>query len=323
MQISRKKMYFKGSKQFDKAAYKNMNKISVLKRSIWKFYRGKMISPRKILEISNFIAQKFYAYRQYLDSGFEKRICFEFASRLNELYCIEALLNNKMKLEHRRDKGPDIWIENIKGWGEFVAATDTAEQIKKYKEEKDFSSDENYHLSRLTNVIKTKLKRIQGYLKDGLIHDDEPIVLFVSSAYLKDSCLISPKGFVNTYLRAVFPIGEATIYVNPIAKTSELRRDYKSGFPKINGAKIENDFFIKKENDFISAIVFSHQTILQPYFCPDVKFKSGDDFVIVHNPKPKIKVPIGFLKSHHEYECSFENGILSIKDCKVKEDAKE
>ena len=269
-----------------------MNKISVLKRNIWKFYRGKMISPKNILEVSNFIAQKYCAYNQYLDGGFEKRINVEFASRLNELYCIEALLNNRMKLKHRGNAGLDIWIENIKGWGEFVAATDTAEQMKKYEEEKDCASDENYHLSRLTNVIKTKLEKIQRDVEKGLIHDDEPIVLFVSSAYLNDPYLISPKGFVSTYLRAVFPIGEATMYVDPIAKTGKLRRDYKFGISKLNGAKIGNNYFLRKESAFISAVVFSYQTVLQPYFCPEVKFKSGDEFVIVHNPLAKNPMPI-------------------------------
>ena len=292
-----------------------MNKISVLKRNIWKFYRGKMISPKNVLEVSNFIAQKYCAYNQYLDGGFEKRINVEFTSRLNELYCVEALLNNKMKLKHRGNAGLDIWIENIKGWGEFVVATDTAEQKKKYEEEKDCASDENYHLSRLTSVIKTKLEKIQRDMEKGLIHDDEPIVLFVSSAYLNDPYLISPKGFVSTYLRAVFPIGEATMYVNPIAKTSRLRRDYKFGISKVNGAKIGNNYFLRDEFAFISAVVFSYQTVLQPYFCPEVKFKSGDEFVIVHNPLAKNPIPIGLLKGHHEYKCSFENEILSIKDC--------
>jgi hypothetical protein len=274
-----------------------------------------MISPKKILGISNFIAQKYCTYSQYLDGGFEKRINVEFASRLNELYCIEALLNNKMKLAHRGNVGLDIWIENIKGWGEFVAATDTAEQLKIFKEEKAFISDENYHLSRLTSVINTKLEKIQRDMEKGLIHNDEPIVLFVSSAYLNDPYLISPKGFVSTYLRAVFPIGEATMYVNPIAKTSRLKRDYKFGISKANGAKIGNNYFLREEFAFISAVVFSYQTVLQPYFCPEVKFKSGDEFIIVHNPLAKNPISIGLLKGRHEYKCSFANGILSIKDC--------
>lgn len=84
-----------------------------------------MVPPKRILEMSNFLTQKFLLYSDYLDDSFEKRIVGdEFVSRLNELYVIEALLNNNIRLEHKGNKGLDIWIEDIKGWGEFVAATD-------------------------------------------------------------------------------------------------------------------------------------------------------------------------------------------------------
>lgn len=290
-----------------------MNKISVLKRNIWKFYRGKMISPKRILGISNFIAQKYCAYGQYLDGGFEKRINVEFASRLNELYCIEALLNNKMKLEHRGNAGLDIWIENIKGWGEFVAATDDEAGKKKNLEGVIFPS-ENYHLLRLTSVIDSKISKIKKDIEKGLVKKNNPIILFVSSGGLRDPFLLTPQGSVSSYLRTVFPLGEVVLYVRPTEGSSEMRRDYKLGIPKKN-TFISNDFFLKEENAHISAIIFSFQTILQHFFFPELEFKSGDDFVIVHNPLAKNPMPIGLLKGHHEYKCSLENGMLSIKDC--------
>ncbi len=274
-----------------------------------------MIPPKRILEISNYLAQKYSLYRDYLDDGFEKRLVDEeFMSRLNELYFIEALLNNNMKLKHKGNVGLDIWIEDIKGWGEFVAATDDVTEKKRSLEE-IFSPNEDYHLSRLTSVIHTKISKAKRDIKKGLLKENEPIILFVSSGYLRDPFLRTPNGTVSTYLRTEFPIGETVVYVDPFAKTSEMRRNYKLGISK-KGISISNDFFLKEENAHISAIVFSYQTILQHYFCPDVKFESGDDFVIIHNPLAKNPIPAGLLRCHHEYKSTFANGMLSIKDCK-------
>ena len=294
-----------------------MRKISCLKKNVWKFYRGKMISPMKILEMSNYIANKFSLYNIYLDKAFEKRLIGdEYMSRLNELYIIEALLNNNMKLVHKGNVGLDIWIENIKGWGEFVAATDIEEE-KERDLEKGHFSDENYHLLRLTSVINTKIDKIRADIKKGLVKEQDPIILFVSSGMLRDPFLLTPEGCVSTYLRTVFPLGEAILHVSPKEKTSELRRDFKLGLSK-KGKNIANDFFLKEENAHISAIVFSYCTILQDYFFPKERFKSGDDFVVIHNPLAKNPISVGLLKSHHEYKCSFAKGILSIKDCCAK-----
>lgn len=124
-----------------------------------------MIPPKRILEISNYLAQKYSLYRDYLDDGFEKRLVDEeFMSRLNELYFIEALLNNNMKLKHKGNVGLDIWIEDIKGWGEFVAATDDVTEKKRSLEE-IFSPNEDYHLSRLTSVIHTKISKAKRDIK--------------------------------------------------------------------------------------------------------------------------------------------------------------
>lgn len=292
-------------------------RIHTLKMNVWKFYRGKMISPKRILEMLNFLAQKFLLYSDFLDDGFEKRIVGdEFKSRLNELYVIEALFNNNIKLEHKGNKGLDIWIENIKGWGEFVAATDD-EVGKNRSLEGIIPPDENYHLLRLTSVINTKICKAKRDMEKGLVKDAEPIILFVSSCGLRDPFLLTPKGFISSYLRTVFPLGETVLYVNPVAETSEMRRDYKLGIPK-KGISVSNDFFLREENAHISAIVFSFQTILQHYFSPEVKFESGDDFVIVHNPLAKNPIPIGLLRSHHEYKCAFNDGVLSIKECNDK-----
>ena len=275
-----------------------------------------MIPPKRILEMSNYLAQKYSLYSAYLDDCFEKRLVGDnFIPRLNELYFIEALLNNNMKLKHKGNDGLDIWIEDIKGWGEFVAATDASAVEKSRNLEEFFSPSEDYHLSRLTNVIVTKIGKAKRDIKKGLLKENEPIILFVSSGGLWDHFLLTPKGVISSYLRTVFPLGEPVLYVNPMTKTSEMRRDYKLGISK-ESISISNDFFLKEENAHISAIVFSYQTILQHYFCPDVKFESGDDFVIIHNPLAKNPIPAGILKCHHEYKCTFANGMLSIKDCK-------
>lgn len=289
-------------------------RIHTFKMNVWKFYRGKMVPPKRILEMSNFLAQKFSLYSGYLDDGFEKRIVGdEFISRLNELYIVEALLNNNIKLKHRGNAGLDIWIENIKGWGEFVAATDD-ETEKNRSLERAVSPSEDYHLLRLTSVINVKIGKAKRDIEKGLVKEAEPIILFVSSCGLRDPFLLTPEGSISSYLRTVFPLGETVLHVNPVAETSEMRRDYKLGIPK-KGTLIYNDFFLRSENAHISAIVFSFQTILQHYFFPEVKFESGNDFVIIHNPLAKNPIPVGLLKSHHEYKCTFANGLLSIKDC--------
>ena len=296
-----------------------MDQLKIFEEHIRNYYTAKDISFPKIQEIVDYLREKFILYKHFLDKQFEKRLQGnEFASRMAEMYFIESLIKKNIQIEHKSNAGPDIWIKDIKGWGEFVAATDSQEYLKT-QEDTILSSHEEYLLTRLTSVLNKKsTHNVSKWINKKTTESNEPIILFISSAWLKNPFLLTPEGSINTYLRAVFPISEAIVFINPITKKAFIDRKYKSCIKKANEKMIENDFFLRKENKFISAIVFSNQTIFHQFFFPKSRFKSGDDFVIVHNPMAKNPIPTGLLPGCHEYKSCLHNNKLFIKDIYTK-----
>jgi hypothetical protein len=170
---------------------------------------------------------------------------------MSEMYLIESIIKKDIQIEHKSNAGPDIWIKDIKGWGEFVAATDSQEYLKT-QEDTINSSREEYLLSRLTSVLNKKsTHNVSKWISEKTTESNEPIILFISSAWLKNPFPLTPEGSINTYLRAVFPISEAIVFINPITKKAFIDRKYKSCIKKANEKMIENDFFLRKENTYM------------------------------------------------------------------------
>jgi len=294
-----------------------MDRVACFKRLVEKHYRENNVAEERISAIVSYFAEKFEMYMQYVDDDFEKRLHGnEFLSRMSELYFVEALLESGLNITHKSNEGLDIWINDIKGWGEFVAATDSKDMEHKKYEVRTIKDEDS--LLRMTSVVNTKFNKVRADIAKGLIAENEPVILFLSLSSMWDRFPMNPEGDVCSYLRALFPISAPYVELNITRNTSELKRKYELGLPK-NGSSIENDYFLKEENSMISAVVFSYSSIFHGFEKHEKPFKSGEDFVIAHNPLAKNPIQTGLFNCWQEYVCEYEKGkSFTLRDVSVE-----
>lgn len=289
-----------------------------LKEILFNRYQKNGISDFEIEPLSNYLEKIIFEQQAFLDKNFIARLNSDndFADRLYELYFISALKNNNLSLEHKSDAGLDIWINDISGWGEFVCAHNTEEMKKNNILGETRIVDPNETLLRITSVLKTKSDKILDDLSKGRVEDNQPIIIFLSTGQLIDWRPMNPKGDICSFVRAVLPISEPTLMINMSTKESQLCRKYQFGIPKKN-VVVENDFFLEKQNELISAVVFSYCSIYNRFDNPSSSFKDGDDFIVVHNPLAKNPIPHRLLKCREEYVCEYEENVsFSIRNIK-------
>lgn len=277
------------------------------------------IQLQEIEKLSNYLGKIFCEHESVLDDNFLSRLVSdgEFDNRLAELYFISALRNNGFSLEHKSNEGLDIWINDISGWGEFVCAHNTPEMERNSAINKTRKVNNNDTLLRITTVLKSKSNIIKRNLAKGLIHENEPVVLFLSTSLLIDPFPMNPEGDVCSFARALFPFSEPAVYVNVNTGEGKMSRKYQYGIPK-KDVIVENDFFLNETNSLISAVVFSYCSIFYRYDNPTSLFKEGDDFIIFHNPLAQNPIQHGVIKCQQEYECEYEKNMsVTIRNIKA------
>ena len=268
---------------------------------------------------SDYLEKIICELEPFLDKNFVARLVDdqEFENRMSELYFISALRNNHLTLSHKSNAGLDIWINEISGWGEFVCAHNTEKMEKENVIGKVRSVNNDETLLRITSILKDKSSKIKEDVKKGRIKENEPIILFLSTRLLIDPYPMNPEGDICSFVRALFPLSEPLFTVNINTKESQMGRKYQLGISK-NGTIINNDFFLSKENELISAVVFSYSSIFHDFNNPTSSFKNGDDFIVVHNPLAKNPIPHRLLKCYEEYVCEYEENIsFTIRDIKI------
>ena len=292
-----------------------------LKEIIFRRCRKNGVSVARIKCISDYLEKIIFELHPFLDKNFVARLVDdqEFENRMSELYFISALRNNHLTLFHKSNAGLDIWINEISGWGEFVCAHNTEKMERENVIGKVRSVNNDETLLRITSILKDKSDKIKEDVKKGRIRENESIILFISTRLLRDPYPMNPEGDVSSFVRALFPLSEPFFTVNVNTKESRMGRKYQLGIPK-NGTVIKNDFFLSKENELISAVVFSYSSIYHDFFYPASSSKNGDDFIVVHNPLAKNPIPHRLFNCFQEYVCEYEEGVsFTIRDILTKE----
>ena len=289
-----------------------------LREILFHRYRKIDLSVIEIERLSNYLEKIIFELQPFLDKNFIARLSSDsaFADRLYELYFISALKNNNLSLEHKSDAGLDIWINDISGWGEFVCAHNTLEMKKNNVQGEARIVDNDETLLRITSVLRDKSKKILNDVNKKRVKENQPIILFLSTGQLIDWRPMNPKGDICSFIRAILPISEPTLMINMVTKGSRLCRKYQFGIPK-KDTVVENNFFLEKQNELISAVVFSYCSIYSRFDNPSSSFMNGDDFIVVHNPLAKNPIPHGLLKCREEYVCEYEENVsFSIRNIK-------
>jgi hypothetical protein len=264
----------------------------------------------------------FERNKNYLDKNFYEQLVHDessFVDRVSELYFVESLLNNKLTIEHKKDhkkdEGPDIYINDIHGWGEFTTAHD-AEISSINRSECSIEILNAYTASRLINSLTKKIKQIKSHIKKKIIKDNEPVILFISTSGLSipyfrsyDSdieCLkcffpIQPTGLVS-----LIPNKKAPYLVNkPFYKLNIMIEKWNKKEKKNVETLIPNDYFLNEEYQHISAIVISYERLLNT-----AKDKLGYNFIVIHNPLAINPISDNMFKCKAEFK-------VRVEKCKI------
>jgi hypothetical protein len=222
------------------------------------------------------------AYEPFADSHFLSQVKVDFHQRTWEMYLAGVLIKNFFKI-NSEDKGADIKVEipdQFPLWVEAVAPKKGVGNDKvpdlAYGVVLDVPEEEM--LIRLANSLQYKKSVYESYIQRGLVKKEEPFVIALNAAGLEHN---SAPG-IPLILKCLFALGYLTL---PLNKNSDIPGRFgkpywsrREAMQKVNGSPVPMDFFERKENAGISAVIYSKQNVLNH---PEVL---GADCVLVHNP---------------------------------------
>lgn len=251
-------------------------------------------------DVKEFVEKLWSDYEPFADKDFTKHIPIEFHSRFWEMYLTCTLKKlGKAIMPKKRIKGPDIGIENIHShiWVEAVAAK-PGEGVNKISplapEQMVFRVPEEQIVLRYTSVIDTKFRAYSRYIEKQIIADSDPYVIAVNGNKVHFS--YDDIDEIPYIVQAVLPFGLQIVdmdWDNP--NNSEIRYAYRSEIPNKSGCTVQTNIFQKEEYNGISGIVFSRTGVNQ------LHETLGSDFVFIHNPLARNKLPFGWLGTGYEY----------------------
>jgi hypothetical protein len=162
--------------------------------------------------------------------------------------------------------GPDFLIEadGKRIWIECIACEkgDGVDRVPDlhYGIVQNIPSDEI--LIRIASALKAKYDKYKKYTKDGIVKDTDQFIIAISRGDLGHADASIP-----LILRAVFGIGYQTLSMPRDGSPSKAGWSAISFIEKQNGSKVPMTFFLEKEHDGISAVIYSKETVLNH---PDV-----------------------------------------------------
>ncbi len=245
----------------------------------------------------------YQKYHPYADRHFLTEVKKKFHQRTWEMYLGCALLDRGI-IFSSKDIGPDILIEHEgkKIWIECIACEkgDGADRVPDlyYGVVQDVPSDEM--LIRIAGALKSKFEKYKKYLEDGVVKDTDQFVIAVSRGDLGHVDAAIP-----LILRVVFAMGYPTITMPRDGSPSRSGWSTVPFIEKRNGSKVPMTFFLEKEYEGISGVIYCKDTVLNH---PDVL---GEDIVVVYNKLAKNPLSDGVLDSFKKYKCE-ENGDLHL-----------
>ncbi len=146
---------------------------------------------------------------------------------------------------------------------------------------------------RIQNSIDLKKKNYLHWLHEKKVNGNEPFILAINCSELPSARTDRPLPLI---IRAVSQFGCQYITFNKENfDVIEQGYHYEDSVRKSSGTVIRKNIIANEEYNFISAFLYS---CADPFNYPKYL---GDDFILIHNPLAKNKLPIGFLNLGYEY----------------------
>jgi len=207
-----------------------------------------------------------------------------------EMILSVGLLNIGIEIQKKKtEEGPDILIDNLikvspKIYIEAITPKEgeTEDKLPEMKlgvhnlPEKEF-------LLRLSEAFLKKYDKYKYYINSNKICENDIYIIAISACNLSqydslmDYSCIAPLKFLA---------GAGNLMLSPSGNFFEYRPQIKA----IRNRLVEMNYFLKKEYNGISAVLYSNKDLLN---YPD---KPEENFVIVKNPIAKNPIPNTFFK---------------------------
>lgn len=229
---------------------------------------------------------------------------------LSEVLVAHLLDSKGIKFEFPKE-GPDffitkdqkkIWIEVItpkpEGLPKEWLARDNNGKVIEYPNDKI--------LLRWTSAIKEKKEKLEGYLKNGTVSQDDVYVIAVNGVNLRDGFNFPKPEGISQYpfaVEAMFGLGAQQIHINrETLKAEGSSHIMRTTVPKNEAATVPVGAFIDPEKINLVA-----STNISAVWALDIDemclVRDSGPTSVVHNPLAKNPLEVGFLPAYSEYVC--------------------
>lgn len=240
-------------------------------------------------EIKLFCESLWAVYEEYADDHFLTEIRSQFYERYWEMYLTVKMLESNFQLGSA-NSGPDIlmnhedekiWIEAVtSGNGDPVHNPDVIPEIECGIAQ---TVPVDRILLRLRSSIEEKSRKCLEYIENSTIEPDEPYVIALNGAKLNFMIRTDEIPYI---LKAILPIGD--YFYNFDSEESGIT--HRDIITSETGAEVSTNIFLDDEYNHISAILYSNT------HAGNFNQESGDDFILIHNPKAVNPLPINIIK---------------------------
>lgn len=240
-------------------------------------------------EIKLFCESLWAVYEEYADDHFLTEIRSQFYERYWEMYLTVKMLKSDFQLESE-NSGPDILInhEGEKIWIEAVTSTNgdpvnNLDVVPEIELGMAQTVPVDRILLRLRSSIEAKSRKCLEYIENTTIRADEPYVIALNGAKLNFMIRTDEIPYI---LKAILPIGN--YFYNFDSEESGIT--HRGIITRATGAEVSTNIFLDEEYNHISAILYSNT------HAGNFNQESGDDFILIHNPKALNPLPINIIE---------------------------
>lgn len=246
-----------------------------------------------------FIEQLFQNNRDYVGTDLPSNARRQLGKAFWELYVAQALRLHGVHLVPRTKRpkaGPDFMIGQPRVWVEAIAPGPGTGADQVHEPPLDGHArkvpDDQIQL-RYMCAIDEKRKKLDRYRAQGIVGSDDPCVIALNGAEVSSSGDFDPPRII----RMLFGIGWPVAHIcRTSGQVTSWSHESRAAVSKASGATVPATGFLDGSLAGIAAILFSLAT---PWNSFD--HRPGCDFMLIHNPDAKTKVPIGLLPAHREY----------------------
>jgi hypothetical protein len=250
--------------------------------------------------------------------------------RIWEMYLGCALSGCGLSLEAKGEEGPDIKLINPSVWVEAVASTDgrkanqTTQPTTRVPEVMLSESmlggpPENDIIRRCAMSINKKIEKFDDYLKKGTVSPSDKCVVGLNVHKTSFSQLdhqYTPN-HIPLIVKALFGYGRCVLLqlfardgLSPPISSSRFDYEFR---PHLANS-VRTDIFLRDEATSVSAVIVSKEGFWS--WQNRIPFSLSDNFILIHNPLARNRLPKAWLKSGHEIW--IEDGYLQKRIWKNK-----